>query len=135
FTEVGRERAAAPGHLRGPHDRGESRDGLVELGMSERECERTVTAHGMAEDSAPTRELPKRRLNQRGELLAHVGFHPIVLAPGTLRRVEIETGALAESVLSGSVRNVSAARTRVRPDHDHPMPRGPHLHAPFGHAV
>src|SRR5581483_1168402 len=50
-TEIARKRLLAPGHAHGRYDRRERGNGFVALRMAQRDRERAVAAHRMAEDA------------------------------------------------------------------------------------
>ena len=72
-----------------------------------------MTAHRMPTDTALV-GYRKVRLNQRRQLIDHVIVHAVVLSPGFLGRVQVETCAKTEVIGSVRiVRNLGAARAGI----------------------
>ena len=52
-AEIAAQRLDAPRHLRGRNDRRKGAGGAVAIGMTQRDGQRAMTAHGMTEDGLP----------------------------------------------------------------------------------
>ena len=95
LTEVTGKRFFAPRALRWRANGCKCRQSFKHSRVALRQGKRTVPAHGMPGDAAPT-VAGEVVLNQRDQLLRHVVFHAEMRRPRRLRGVEVETGALPQ---------------------------------------
>lgn len=119
FAKVTRESLFAPGHDHRVADRREGGKRLVAARIAQGADQRAVAAHRMAADAALVGNW-EAGLDQRRQFVHHVVVHPVMLRPRGLRRVEVETGAMAKIPAAIRIaRHVVAARAGVGGDDDH----------------
>src|ERR1700733_9907302 len=129
LAEIARQRLAAPRAAGRRADRCEGGDRAVDVRISERQHQRAVPAHRVAEDSQLTgiaREAAEHRLTQ---LLEHVVVHAEVARPGRLGRIQVEARAGAELPVVGLAGNAGVARAGVAADQHQAELRGDALRA------
>lgn len=106
-SKIARECLLTPGTLGWVRDGGPGADTLVGARVLEVQSQGTVTAHGVARDGDAGRvKLLEVIKDELGELLAEIGLHVVVLAPGVLLGVDVEAGGATKVprlVLAGEV--------------------------------
>mmetsp|Transcript_4677 Transcript_4677/g.7769 ORF Transcript_4677/g.7769 Transcript_4677/m.7769 type:complete len:233 (-) Transcript_4677:321-1019(-) len=122
-AQVAPEGLVAPGAVGGVADGGERGHALVRARVFERDGERPVAPHGVAEHpaalAAGAREALSHQLHQ---LLGNVGVHLVVGGPGRLRGVHVKARARAEVPALVLALHAGAARAGVGADQRQPGP-------------
>src|SRR6266404_4784031 len=112
-AEIVAERLLAPWYRHGIGDRREGRNRLVARWILERDDERTMAAHRMAENAAPVGTEGKVRLNERAQFPGRVAVHAVMAAPGLGLGVKVKSGACAEIPTFIFARKTKAARAGI----------------------
>src|SRR5690606_862400 len=124
-SQIAGEGLLAPGYLGGRDDRRERGDAAVKLRVPQREHERAVPAHRMAEDAAHPGLNRKVPFDEGWQLARHVAVHPVRLPPRLLGGVHVESGTLPEIPARVVTQIAHCARARVACD-EHEAERGGH---------
>src|SRR5690606_31027178 len=111
--QVAAERLAAPWAARRRRDRRKGRHRTEPPGMAQRQHQRAVPAHRMAEYAGALRIAGQLAGGDVVELARNVAFHAIVGAPRLGGRIQVETGAGAEVPVVVLAGNAGAARAGV----------------------
>lgn len=94
-AQVGPEGLLAPGAGAGMADRGEGGHRAIAARVPQGCHQGSMAPHGVAADAADLAQ-GQLRFQQGGQLLHHVGVHPVMAVPGGLGGIDVEAGPLAQ---------------------------------------
>ncbi|MPM95812.1 hypothetical protein SDC9_142967 [bioreactor metagenome] len=116
FAQIAAESLVAPGAVERVGNRCKGRDRLEPAGVAQRQGQRAVAAHAVAEDAQTLQVHGQLAADQGQQVVEDVAFHAPVQRPGPGGRVQVEAGAHAKVPAVGLARQARTARAGIGAD-------------------